>query len=130
MTKADAYKYLVDFQGSSTTIISSDKTGMAFYTSNSGGGRGRGGKGRRGDGRGWSSVCGRGQGSEGGNTQGQAGQDEANLTKAEDQNNNTGDNSIASESSGYSYYEAVVYFQQNNLDSHTLAMDSASSVNI
>eukprot|EP00957_Ditylum_brightwellii_P068352 5188854-Ditylum_brightwellii.AAC.1 len=47
-TIADTYKYLVDFQGSSTTIISSDKTGMAFYTSNNGGGRGRGGRGRAG----------------------------------------------------------------------------------
>eukprot|EP00957_Ditylum_brightwellii_P197797 15068254-Ditylum_brightwellii.AAC.1 len=59
-TIADAYKYLVDFQGTFNPIVSSDEAGMMFYTFNNGGGRGRGGRGRprgrgRGDGRGWSS---------------------------------------------------------------------------
>eukprot|EP00957_Ditylum_brightwellii_P110440 8422629-Ditylum_brightwellii.AAC.1 len=40
-TIADAYKYLVDFQGSFNPIVLPDETGMAFYTFNNGEGRGR-----------------------------------------------------------------------------------------
>eukprot|EP00957_Ditylum_brightwellii_P164757 12544154-Ditylum_brightwellii.AAC.1 len=143
-TMTDAYKYLVNFQAPTMIHNTPDKGGMAFYTDGSGqgqgGGQGQGsghghggGRGRN-DGHG-SAGRGRGQGNpNGGSRSGQPIQDKANLTEVDDRNDDVDDNSTISESSNYScyysYHQTVVYFQQNNLSANSIAMDSASSVNI
>ena len=165
-TMSDAYKYLVDFQAPTTIYNTPDEGGVVFYTEGSGrgGGAGRGsghgggmggglGTGRGGNNSHTSAGRRHGQGNSGDSGQGNSADsgtsnltvpDQTNLAKAQGRDNNIDDNSINSESSGYSchdcnspeclcwclYYQAIVYFQQNNLSPDSLAMDSASSVNI
>eukprot|EP00957_Ditylum_brightwellii_P049588 3761422-Ditylum_brightwellii.AAC.1 len=93
----DAYKYLVDFQAPTVIHNTPDKGGQ-------GSGRGCvGGRGRN-DGRGSAGRgCGQGDPNGGGRSR-QPIQDEANLTKADDGNDDIDDNSTNSEPSNYSCY--------------------------